>query len=239
VATLAIGIGANTAVFTFVENILLRSLPIHNPAQMDALNRGGLANMSFPNYLDFRDRNTVFSCLTAYNLVAVNMSVQPRENIRAWGYEATGNYFETLGVKPLLGRFFGPQDDDTLGAHPVIVISNRFWQSHSSGDAGVVGKPVKINGYPFTVIGVAQPEFSGTELVIAADYWVPMSMELGSAWTKWRSSQNAWTIGRRKAGVTRAQAEANLNQIAGQREPITSFGVVLAGVAGLDCCLPV
>jgi predicted permease len=268
IGTLGVGIGANTTVFTFVENILLRSLPIHNPEQVDALNWGGLANMSFPNYLDFRDRNTVFSGLAAYSLAAVNMSVQPRENIRAWGYEATGNYFETLGVEPLLGRFFGPRDDDEPGAHPVIVISYRFWQRRFAGDPSVVGRPVKINGYPFTVVGVAQPAFSGTELVIAADYWVPMSMELevqpGSAWTKWRTSQNAWTLGRRKPGVTRAQAEANLDQIASQlartypnevspkekfqlsspgligqalRGPVTSFGVVLMGVAGLGLLL--
>jgi putative ABC transport system permease protein len=89
--TLAIGIGANTTVFTFVDNILLRSLPIHDPQQVDALNWGGLSNISFPNYLDFRDRNTVFSGLVAYHFVAASMSVQPRENIRAWGYEATGN----------------------------------------------------------------------------------------------------------------------------------------------------
>ena len=238
------------------------------PNKWTRLNWGGLANISFPNYLDLRDRNTVFSSLAAYNLAAVNMSVQPRENIRAWGYEATGNYFETLGIQPLLGRFFGPQDDDKPGAHPVVVISHRFWQSRFAGDAGIVGRRIKINGYPFTVIGVAQPGFSGTELIVAADYWVPMSMNLevqpGTDWTKWRTSQNAWTLGRRKPGVTRAQAEANLDQIASQlartypnevspkdkfqlsppgligqalRGPVTSFGVVLAGVAGLGLLL--
>src|SRR5690348_10789649 len=86
IATLAVGIGANATVFTFIDNILLRSLPIHHPEQVDALNWGGLANMSFPNYLDFRDRNTVFSSLVAYRFVAVSLSVQPRENVRAWGY---------------------------------------------------------------------------------------------------------------------------------------------------------
>ena len=268
IATLAIGIGANTTVFTFIDNILLHSLPIHEPEKVDALNWGDLANMSFPNYLDFRDRNTVFSSLAAYRFIAVNMSVQPRENIRAWGYEVTGNYFETLGIQPLLGRFFGPQEDDRPGAHPVVVISHRFWQSHLASDPNAVGRSLKINGYPFTVIGVARPAFRGTELIVAADYWVPMSMELqveaGFEWVKWRTSQNAWTLGRRRPGVTRAQAEANLNQIASQlartypnevspkpkfqlsppgligrtlRGPITSFGVVLAGVAGLGLLL--
>jgi MacB-like protein len=120
----------------------------------------------------------------------------------------------------LLGRFFGPQEDDKPGANPVVVIGHHFWQSRFGGDPRVVGRSVKINGYPFTVIGVAQPSFSGTELIVAADYWVPMSMERqiepGSEWVRWRTSQNAWILGRRKPGVTRAQAEANLNQIAAQ-----------------------
>jgi predicted permease len=242
-------------------------LAIHDPQQVDAVNWGGLSNISFPNYRDFRDRNTVFSGLIAYHFVAASMSVQPRENIRAWGYEATGNYFETLGVEPFLGRFFGPREDEKPGANPVVVIGYRFWQGRFGGDPSVVGRSVKINGFPFTVIGVAQPSFSGTELIVSADYWVPMSMELqieaGSEWVRWRTSQNAWILGRRKPGVTRAQAEANLNQIGAQlartypnevaqrriqlsppglvgqslRGPVTSFGIVLMGVAGLGLLL--
>ncbi len=266
--TLAIGIGANTTVFTFVENILLRSLAIRDPQQVDSVNWGGIADISYPNYVDLRDRNTTFSSLIAYHLSAANIGIQPQNSFRAWGYAATGNYFETIGIEPLLGRFFGPNDDDKAGSHPVVVLSYRCWQSRFAGDPRVIGARVKISGYPFTVIGVAKPGFNGTELVVSGDYWVPMSMvprlEPDSDWRQWRTAQNTWILGRRKDGVTRAQAEANLDQIGAQlgkefpddldgklkfklcrpgllgqdlRGPITSFGAVLMGVAGLGLLL--
>ncbi|MGI9074228.1 MAG: FtsX-like permease family protein [Bryobacteraceae bacterium] len=150
----------------------------------------------------------------------------------------------------------------------MVVISYRCWQSRFAADSRVIGRSVKINGYPFTIIGVAAPSFSGTELIVAADYWVPMSMQLqiepGNGWVRWGTSQNAWVLGRRKQGVSRAQAEVNLNQIAGQlaraypddiagkakvhlsrpglvgqelRGPISSFAIVLMGVAGLGLLL--
>jgi predicted permease len=217
ITMLALGIGANTTVFTFVENILLRSLPVHDPQQLAALNWSDMSNVSYPNYVDFRDRNTVFSNLIAYRFNPANMSIQPRENFRLWGYEASGNYFDTLGVQPLLGRFFGPAEDDQPGANPVIVISHRCWISRFAADPGIVSRTVKINGYPFTVIGVAPPSFSGTELIVAADYWVPMSMELqiepGNDWIHSRGAQNIWAMGRLKPGVSAAQAAANLDQM--------------------------
>jgi len=192
------------------------------------------------------------------------VSVGARQNFRVWGYEATGNYFGMLGVKPLLGRFFGPGDDDKPGAHPVVVIGHAFWQSRFAADPNIVGKAVKINGFPFTVIGVAPASFQGTELIVTADYWAPMSMELqiepGNDWLRSRGSQQVWILGRLKPGVSRSQAESNLDQIARQlaraypndldlkakfylsrpgligqalRGPVTGFGVVLMGVAGI------
>jgi predicted permease len=220
ITMLALGIGANTTVFTFVENILLRSLPVHDPQQLVVLNWGEMTNMSYPNYADFRDRNTVFSNLIAYRFNPASFSLQARENFRVWGYEASGNYFETLGIQPLLGRFFGPAEDDKPGANAVVVISHRYWTSRFNADPGVVGRVVKINGYPFTIIGVAPPSFSGTELILAGDYWVPMSMETqiepGNDWMHSRGAQNIWTMGRLKPGVSAVQAAANLDQIAEQ-----------------------
>lgn len=220
ILTLALGIGANTVVFTFVENILLRSLPVHDPQRLVSLNWGGMVNISYPNYIDFRDRNTVFSGLIAARMNVVNMSLEARENFLVWGYEATGNYFQTLGIRPLLGRFFGPSDDNAPGAHPVLVLSYRYWRNHFAASPTVIGKTVKINGYPFTIIGVAPPSFSGTELIIAADFWAPMSMESeiepGNDWLHARSAQNVWTMGRLKSGVSAAQAEADLDGIAQQ-----------------------
>jgi predicted permease len=263
IVTLALGIGANTTVFTFVENILLSSLPVHDPQTLVALNWGDTISMSYPNYVDLRDGNTAFSNLAAYRFVPLSISIHTRDNVRVWGYETTGNYFEMLGVQPLLGRFFGPADDDKPGAHPVLVISHRLWQSRFNADPNIVGRAVKINGFPFTIVGVAPPSFSGTELVVAADYWVPLSMESqiepGDDWLRYRTSQNIWTMGRLKPGVSHTQAEANLDQIAKQlastypdivnprarfhlsrpgligqnlRGPITRFGAILMGIAG-------
>src|SRR5437868_281096 len=139
ILTLALGIGANTTVFTFVENILLRHVPVRNPQELAFLNWGGMVNVSYPNYVDFRDRNEVFSQLVAYRYNPVSMSIHARENFRVWGYEASGNYFEMLGVKPLLGRFFGPAEDDRPAANPVVVISHRYWQSRFAADPNIIG----------------------------------------------------------------------------------------------------
>ena len=216
--TLGLSIGANTTVFTFVENIVLRQLPVRNPQQLAALNWGGMNNIAYPNYLDFRDRNKVFSELIACRLRAASINVQARESFRIWGYEASGNYFRALGVKPLLGRFFTPAEDDKPGAHPVLVISHRFWQSRFAGNPDVIGRAVKINGYPFTIVGVAPASFAGTELIVSSDFWVPINMETeveaGSGWLRSRGSQNVWILGRVKPGVSWPQAETDLNRIA-------------------------
>jgi predicted permease len=220
ILTLAVGIGANTFIFTFVENVLLRSLPVSDPERLVSLNWGGTPNMSYPNYVTFRDQNSVFSELVASRVNIVNLSLRPRENFLAWGYEATGNYFQTLGIKPQLGRFFTPTDDAAPGAHPLIVIGDRYWRGHFAADPNVLGRAVKVNGYAFTIIGVAPPKFTGTELILACDFWVPMSMELeiepGNDWYHLRNASNIWAMGRLKAGVSLAQAKENLDQIAKQ-----------------------
>jgi predicted permease len=268
IITLALGIGANTTVFTFVENILLRSFPARNPQQLVSLNWGGMVNISYPNYVDFRDRTTVFSSLVASRFNAVSMSIHARENFRVWGYEGSGNYFETLGIAPEVGRFFTPAEDAKPGANPVVVLSDRFWRSRFAADTRIIGRVVKINGFSFTVIGIAPPSFLGTEVITAADYWVPMSMELqiepGNDWLRSRGSQEVWVMGRLKPGVSRAQAEADLNRVARQlthiypndvepnakfklsrpglvgealRGPITGFGIAFMGIAGVALLL--
>jgi predicted permease len=264
ILTLALGIGANTTVFTFVDNILLRPLPVRDPQQLVFLNWGGMQNISYPNYSDFRCRNRVFSNLIAYRYNVLSLGMQARGNYRVWGYEASGNYFEALGISPFLGRFFGPEEDRKPDANPVMVIGYRFWRSRFAADPLAVGRQVKVNGYPFSIIGVAPPGFGGTELITNADYWVPMSMEPrvepGNDWLHSRHAQNLWTMGRLKPGVSRAQAEADLDRIARDlaaaypdvldaksrfhlsdpgligtalRGPMTGFGVVLMAVGGL------
>ena len=264
IVTLALGIGANTTVFTFVENIILRPLPVAQPQQLVSLNWGDMVNMAYPNYLDFRARNHSFSDLMAFRFNVASIGLKPRESYLAWGYEATGNYFQMLGIHPLLGRYFTPADDDKLGAHPVIVLSYGYWKGHFGGDPNIAGRDIKVNGFPFKVIGVTPPSFRGTEFIVTADFWVPMcmvrQMEPGSDWLDSRYSQNIWTMGRLNHGVSRAQAEADLDAIAHQieraypdavdpkahfhlsapglvgnalRKSITGFGIVLMSVAAL------
>lgn len=262
ILTLALGIGANTTVFTFVENILLRPLPVRDPQRLVSVNWNGMINVSYPNYLDLRDRNRAFSSMTASRFNPVSMSIRARENFRVWGYEASGNYFDELGIRPELGRFFTAAEDGNAGANPVVVISDRYWRARFAADARAIGSTVKINDFPFTIIGVAPPWFLGTELVIAGDYWVPMSMETqiepGNDWLGSRSSQEVWVMGRLKPGVTLAQAQADLARIARQlartypndveppvfqlarpgligtylRGPVTAFGIAFMVVAG-------
>lgn len=222
IGTLALGIGANTTIFTFVEDVVLRPLPVQNPGALTTLNWGDTSNFSFPNYLDFRDRNTVFASMAAYRFNAASISVRARDSFRVWGYQATGGYFQTLGVRPLLGRFFGPADDQQASANAVLVISHRLWQSRFGGDPNIVGKSVKVDGFPFTVIGVAPESFTGTELIVAGDYWLPLGIqpriEPENDVLRWRTSQNLWIIARLRPGLSRAQATANLEQIGAQLE---------------------
>ncbi len=118
IVTLALGIGANSTVFTIINTAFLRPLPVEKPEQLVFFNQGQNVNFSYPDYLDFRDRNDVLTGLAGCRFVAVGMSISSGNNARAWAYEATANYFDMLGVKPFLGRLFDPQDDEKPGANP-------------------------------------------------------------------------------------------------------------------------
>jgi MacB-like periplasmic core domain len=194
IITLGLGIGANTAVFTLVNKLLLRPLPVKDRQQLFSLVSGPSVNFSYPNYRDIRDRNDVLSGLAALRIEMLNLSIGGDRNFRVWGYEVTGNYFDLLGVHPYLGRFFGPSEDLKRSANPLIVLGYGCWQSHFAADRNVIGRRVKINGFDFTVIGVAQPDFIGTELIVNPEFWVPMSMVLqvepGSDWLDSRFSGN-------------------------------------------------
>ncbi len=137
---------------------------------------------------------------------------------RIWGYLATGNYFDLLGVKPALGRFFHPEDDLRVGASPFAVLSYKSWQDRFAADPEIVGKRVRINGLPYTILGVASRGFHGTELFYWPEIWVPMMMEpqieVGNPWLDNRYTWDTWIFGRLKPGVTPARATADLNRIA-------------------------
>jgi predicted permease len=264
VLTLVLGIGANSTVFTIVNTAFLHPLPVDKPEQLVSLNRGRQSvNLAYADYRDFRDRNDALSGLAACRFMAVSLSISSGNNSRVWTYEATGNYFDVLGVKPFLGRFFGPRDDDRPGAHPVAVLSYRTWRQRFAADPNVAGRTVKINGLAYTIFGVAPRGFIGTERILLPDLWVPMSMEAqiepGNYWLEKRGWRNVWVFGRMKPGVTLGRAERSLNRVAAQlahdypttnegmhiqlsppgligrafREPVMAFTAVLMGVAGL------
>ena len=237
VITLALGIGANTAIFSIVNTVLLRSLPVERPGEIVSVAVRG-ANDSFsafshPNYVDFRDRNDVLSGLIIYRFTPLSLSRQGA-NERVWAYLVSGNYFDVLGVKAIQGRTFLPEEDKTPLSHPVVVLSYDSWQRRFGGDPNLIGQDVLINNRQFRVIGVVPKAFKGTEVVYTPEMWLPASMmewaEPGATWLNDRRSKNFFAVGRLKPGVDSRQAEASLNLLAqqlGKEYPDTNEGQVI------------
>jgi predicted permease len=218
VFSLALGIGANAMVFSVVNALVLRPLPVEKPQQVVFLeNKAYGESQSFPNYRDLRDRNRTFAGLAGYRMAPMELETGDGAN-RVWGYLATGNYFDLLGVKPTLGRFFHQSDDLHPGASPYVVLSYNAWQARFGSDTAIAGKTIRINRRTFTVLGVAPRDFHGTELFYWPEVWVPMMMEpqieVGNPWLDERTTWNTWVIGRLKPDVSPAQAEAELNTLA-------------------------
>jgi predicted permease len=215
VLSLALGIGANSAVFSFVNALLLRPLPIDHPEQVWFVQSGRqFSNHSFPDYRDLSARNRTID-LAACRITVMSLERDSAAE-RVWGYLASGNYFDLLGVRPAVGRFFHPAEDVQPGANPYAVLSYGFWQRRFGADASVAGRTVRINGFSYTVLGVAPPEFHGTELFYWPDIWVPMTMAEqieNFNWLDSRMNQNLWVVGRLKPGVRREQAAADLTAI--------------------------
>ncbi|HLJ13251.1 MAG TPA: ABC transporter permease [Bryobacteraceae bacterium] len=240
VLSLALGIGANTVVFSVLNALVLKPLPVAEPDRIYFVNNSGHPANSFPNYRDLRDRNAVFESLFAYRIAPMALDNNGGAN-RVWGYLVTGNYFETLGIKPALGRVFTPEEDVSRNASPYAVLSYTCWQNRFGADPGIAGKDIRINGRLYTVLGVAPRGFRGTEMFYRAEIWVPMTMQPqveGHSWLDSRNTFNAWIAGRLKSGVSAEQAEANLNTIAAQlaREHSVNEGMRLTlsapGMAG-------
>jgi macrolide transport system ATP-binding/permease protein len=225
VLSLALGIGANTAIFSLINTLLLRPLPIQQPGQLVALNNAGgnqmFSNFSYLNYQDLRDRNEVFSDLIAYRILPLSLS-HDGVNERRWGYEVSGNYFAALGVQAAQGRLISVDDDRTPGAHPVVVIGYNYWQQSFGSAPNVVGQEIVVNGSRYTVIGVAPQGFLGTEIAAASELWFPLAMQaqldLGNNLLDKRGAAILFVQGRLKPGVGTAQAQTALNLIAAQLE---------------------
>jgi predicted permease len=221
IISMALGIGANTAIFSLVDTVAFRPLPVKNASELQELygtlhNGADYTLQSYLNYKDYRDRNQVFNGLIAYRIAVASLS-HNGNNERVWGTMASGNYFDVLGVPPLLGRGFLPEEDQTPKSHPVVVLSYGCWQKRFASDPAIVGRSVLINNVPFTVVGVARKGFIGTDVAYAAEFWTPMMMgpviEPGSTWLESRNSDNSFVVGRLKPGITKSQAEASLRAL--------------------------
>jgi predicted permease len=218
VLTLALAIGANAVVFAVLNALILRPLNVPHAESLYTIERGAYKEQStsYPDYLDLRDRNRSFDGLAAYILVPVGLDTG-RNPSQVWGYEVTGNYFDALGIQPFLGRFFHSADEHGPNSAPYLVISYAYWHSHFQDDRGVVGRVVQVNKNPFTILGVAPPEFRGTLLFFSADLWLPMvQQEQLQGWTVLndRSRRTIYMVlGHVRAGVTPAQAVADLNSV--------------------------
>jgi putative ABC transport system permease protein len=225
VVSLALGTGANTAIFSLVNTVLLRPIPVKNSHRLVALNNMSenhlFPSFSYPNYKDFRDRNESFSGLIGYRFTPLSLS-HDGINERVWGYEVTGNYFDSLGVGASLGRVISTEDDVTPGSHPLAVMSYKCWQQRFGRDPNIIGKGVIVNGRNYTIIGVAPDGFYGTEVVAAPDLFFPIAMQeqldLGNNWLNNRGADNIFVQGILKPGVSMTQAQAGLNTIAAQLE---------------------
>src|SRR5262245_39471603 len=222
--TLALGIGANTAIFSFVNSLFLRPLAVANPDQVVRLyaeDSGGrkFDVFSYPNYADLRDRNQTLQALAAHGYTDASVGLGAGAEDTS-GEVVTGNYFNLLGVNAALGRTLLPEDDLTPRASPVVVISHAFWQSRMGADKNAVGRKLYINGHPFTVVGVMPEGFKGTYQTFTADFWAPMKMQ-GQVRPGGSSLDDrgwGWLGGtaRLKPGVTLAHAQAELDRLANQ-----------------------
>jgi predicted permease len=230
ILSIALGIGANTTIFTVVNAVFLRPLPVTEPARLisvygtDGKNAGNTLNylpLSYPNYVDYRDRNSTFSALAAFGGLGVSLS-NNGEPAQLNGLIVSGNYFDVLGVKAELGRTFLPEEDSTPGAHPVVVVSHALWRGRFGGDPNLLGKTLTLNNQGFTVIGVASEGFRGTAVIGDIDLWVPLAMHdqvlTGNA-RKFFNERRALifnVVGRLKPGLSVEQAQTEL-QIIGRR----------------------
>jgi predicted permease len=239
VLSVALGIAANTAIFTLVNAVLFKPMPVPHPDRLVALYTTEPSSrypgqFSYPDYRDYRDNNEVFSDLFVHNGIPVSMKNNNDKAELIWGELVSGNYFTGLGVAPAAGRVLTPDDDRAEGASPVAVLRHTFWQRRFGGDPNIIGNQVRLNGHDFTVVGVAREGFSGTRFVgFIPDVWIPVSMHAtvvagSEARLENRGGQSFNVNGRLKSGVTIEQATAAMNTYArqlGEAYPLTDANI--------------
>ncbi len=229
VLTLALGIGANTIIFGLVNGILLRPLPIQGADRVVALfatdrQSGNTRGVSYPEYLDYRDRSGVFEGLAAQQGAPISLGGGGRAEV-VWGEIVSENYFDVLGLRPTIGRTFTARDASGPGSDPLAVLSHRLWRRRFGGSQDVIGKTLDLNGHPFTVVGVAPERFTGTrKFGFWPDVWVPMQMHAqvmpGSGGDLLNDRGSGWlqAFGRLAPGLDRGAADAGVAAFAARLE---------------------
>ena len=231
VLTLALGIGANTAIFSVVNATLMQPMPVVDPERLVFVFNGPTGSIfSYPDYVALRDQNNVLDGLVAWGGIAASLNSNDQTDL-VNGAIVTGNFFEVIGVRAQLGRVLTTEDDKIPGAHPVVVISQGLWQRRFAGDPNVVGRQLLLNGNNFTVIGVLPAGFDGLQLGPVRDLYVPMMMqatmrppragysgEMNPDLLQVRNNRWLFSVGKLKPGVTPEQAQASLALIVKQLE---------------------
>jgi predicted permease len=222
VITLALGIGANTAIFSGVNAFLMRPLPVTRPNEvirlMELAGDGEVSDeVSYPDFLDYRTQTNSFTGLAAEDMAPAAIDTDNQNDV-IWGQVVSANYFDVVQITPVVGRTFAPDEDKTVGGSPVLVLSHSLWQRRFGGDQNIVGRKVRMNNRQYEVIGVAPDGFTGTKFALALDFWTPISMaeELRRAPKLLEDRGSHWmnVIGRIKPGVSLDQASAELSGIA-------------------------
>ncbi len=226
VLSIAFGLGANTAVFTLIDQVLLRKLPVSRPGELVQVTAkgtesygGGMGDgteLSYAMYRDLRDHNEVFSGM--FCRVPVGFSVGYRDRTElVEGDLVSGSFFPELGIKAAVGRLLTPDDDRVAGAHPVAVLSFNYWKARFNGDRGVIGRAISVNGHSLEVVGVVQREFRGLDIGKPSEVFVPIAMQpqMGPAWLDLDTRRFRWVqaFGRLRAGVSADRAQAGLQPL--------------------------
>ena len=242
VTTLALGIAANVIVFGVLQALVLRPLNVPHAGKVVSLQPGtNETNFSYLEFRDIRDGQSVFSAVAADRVMDFGLDANGASH-PIWGYEVSGQYFEVVSIKPLLGRLLARADDDHPGAAEVAVLSWAAWKNYFNGDPAIIGKIVRLNKLPYTVIGVTPQGFYGTEKFLQPQVFVPMSNEAEIEkfnWLDGRQTHNVWAIARIKEGISLAQGQADLNTVASRitkqfpkEEAGLSIRVLRAGLLG-------
>src|SRR5205085_10123033 len=217
--TLMLSIGANVVIFGIVNAVLLHPLEVRDPQSLYQLRlgewtSGKLLTTSYPAFQDYRQRNTTFSEIAGFDGYSGGRLSWGDSVKTASGYSVTGNYFETLGVRPELGRLIQPSDDHGPNSAPYMVLSDSLWRSAFNADPRVIGTTVRLNKDSFTVIGVTPARFHGTEQFDWPDYFIPVVNRFDAEYLADRTGRPLTVLGRLKPGVTPHEAAENLSAIA-------------------------